>query len=489
MKHRYDAVVVGSGPNGLAAAITLAQGGIDTLLVERSHQPGGGMRSGELTLPGFIHDECSAVHPLAICSPFFRSLDLSRHGLVWLDSPSPVAHVIDEETTVVLERSLHATAARLGEDRDAYGVLFEPFIARAEELFPMLLAPIRVPRHPLLLARFGLQAIRSMCGLAEAHFVAQRASALLAGIAAHAMVPLEALASSSFALVLGLAAHVAGWPIPLGGSRSIANALVAHYRSLGGDIVLGKEILHVNELPLARVYLFDVSPRSLLRIAGDRLATGYKEQLHRYRYGPGIFKVDWALRDPIPWNDPGCRRAITVHLSGTIADVAASTRNVFEGRISDRSPFILVTQPTIIDPSRTPNGAHTAWAYCHVPHGSPVDMLATIEAEMERFAPGFRRSVLARATRNSVEIERYNPNYVGGDINGGLADARQLFFRPTPRLNPYSTSAPDIFLCSSATPPGGGVHGMCGYWAARSALAKRFGRTEGGKAFVACPAP
>jgi phytoene dehydrogenase-like protein len=478
MKQRYDAVVVGSGPNGLAAAITLARCGIESVIVERSERPGGGMRSSELTLPGFIHDECSAVHPLALCAPFFRSLDLGPYGLVWIDSPSCIAHLLDERTTVVLERSLPETAAQLGEDGDAWRRLFAPFVEPAAQLFPMLLAPLRIPKHPFLLARFGLRAIRSMCGLARSYFIGESAPALLAGISAHAMVPLEGIMSSSFGLVLGLAGHVSGWPIPRGGSQSIVDALVGYYRSLGGEIAVGNDVRHLNDLPKARAYLLDVSPRGLLQIAGDRLAASYERRLRRYRYGPGAFKVDWALRDPIPWSDPRCRRAVTVHLSGTIADIARATRDAFEGRMSERAPMIILTQPTIVDPTRTPRGGHTAWAYCHVPHGSSVDMLSAIESEIERFAPGFRASVLARATRNAVELERYDPNYVGGDINSGLSDARQLFFRPMARLDPYSTSAPDIFLCSSATPPGGGVHGMCGYWAARSALRKCFGIRE-----------
>ncbi len=481
---RYDAVIVGSGPNGLAAAITLAEAGLDTAVVEANDTPGGGMRSSELTLPGFVHDVCSAVHPLAVSSPFFRALDLARHGLTWIDSPTPVAHVLDEESTVLLERSLEDTAVGLGEDGDAYRALFQPFVSRADELFPMLLAPLRMPRHPILLARFGLRALRSMSGLAHSRFDGERAPALLAGIAAHAMVPLDALASSSFALVLGLAGHTAGWPVARGGSQAIADALAAHYESLGGEIVVRREVTHLSEVPRARAYLLDVSPRGLLRLAGERLTAGYERRLRRFRYAPGAFKVDWALRDPIPWNDPRCRRAVTVHLSGSLAEIARSTRALHEGRLSLGAPFILVTQPTIVDGSRAPSGAHTAWAYTHVPHGSRIDMLAAVEAEIERFAPGFRARILARTTRDALEIERYNPNYVGGDINCGMADLSQLFFRPMLKYDPYATSAPDVFLCSSATPPGGGVHGMCGYWAARSALAKRFHLPEARHASV-----
>ena len=472
---RYDAVIVGAGPNGLAAAITLASAGLSTLLVERSEVPGGGMRSSGLTLPGFTHDVCSAVHPLGIGSPFFRTLGLERHGLVWVDSPTPLVHVMDDGTATPLERSLDATAEQLGSDGPAYRRLLEPFVREFEPLIRMILAPLRFPARPLLMARFGLSAIRSMCGLARSRFRGERPGALLAGIAAHAMIPLDSLVTASFALVLATAGHAVGWPIARGGSQAIADALVAKYRSLGGEVVLGQHVTHLSQLPEARAYLFDVAAKHLLTIAGDVLSPRYKRRVARFRYGPGVFKVDWALAGPIPWKDPRCARAVTVHLSGNIGHVAAAEAAVHSGRPAER-PFVLLGQPSIVDETRAPAGKHTAWAYCHVPHGSDVDALAAIEAQMERFAPGFRDLVLARSTRNAVEMERYDPNYVGGDINGGLSDLMQLFFRPLLKADPYATSAPNVFICSSSAPPGGGVHGMCGYWAARSALAKRFGK-------------
>ncbi len=472
---RYDAVIVGAGPNGLAAAITLARAGLSTLLVEGSDIPGGGTRSSPLTLPGFTHDVCSAVHPLGAGSPFFRTLGLEEHGLTWIESPTPVAHVMDDGTATPLERSLDATAEQLGRDGASYRNLLQPFVREFQPLIRMILAPLRFPRRPLLMARFGLSAIRSMCGLARSRFRGERPAALLAGIAAHAMIPLDSVVTASFALVLATAGHAVGWPIARGGSQSIANALVSKYRALGGELVLGQHVTHLSQLPEARVYLLDVAARNLLTIAGDVLSSRYKRRVERFRYGPGVFKVDWALSGSIPWRDPHCRRAVTVHLSGNIAQVAAAEAAVHAGRVAER-PFVLLGQPSIVDETRAPDGKHTAWAYCHVPHGSAVDALDAIEAQVERAAPGFRDLVLARSTRNAIEMERYDPNCVGGDINGGLSDLTQLFFRPLLKIDPYATSAPHVFICSSSAPPGGGVHGMCGYWAARSALAKRFGR-------------
>lgn len=469
MKSRYDAVVVGSGPNGLAAAIMLAQAGRETVLIEGSSTAGGGMRSSPLTLPGFIHDVCSAAHPLGVASPFFRSLGLERHGLVWLESPAPLVHLLDDGTPIFLERSVEATAAQFGHDADAYRTLMAPFVERFGDLARDVLTPLRLPRHPSLLARFGFSAVQSMIGLASKRFAGAEAPALLASIAAHAMIPLEWLASASFALVLGVAGHAVGWPLALGGSQAIADALVAHFRSIGGELVVDHPVRSIDELPAAKAYVFDVSPKQLVAIAGDELSPTYTDGALRFRYGPGAFKVDWALSGPIPWKDARVSRATTVHLSGDIDAIAAATRAPHAGRVAGR-PFVLMVQPSIVDPSRAPPGKGTAWAYCHVPSGSTTDLLPTIEARIEEFAPGFRDLVLARSTRNASELERYNPNYVGGDINSGLSNFGQLFLRPMARFDPYTTSAPDIFLCSSSTPPGGGVHGMCGYWAARSVL-------------------
>lgn len=472
---KYDAVIVGAGPNGISAAITLAQVGLSTLLVEAAGEPGGGMRSAQLTLPGLVHDVCSAVHPLGVSSPFFRRLRLERYGLSWVDSPAPLAHVLSDGRAVLLERSVEATAAQLGADAAAYEDMFGPLVERFDALAHMILGPLRFPSSPVLLARFGLSAIRSMCGLGRARFVGYETPALLSGIAAHAMVPLDRAATASFALLLGAAGHAVGWPVARGGSGSLASALVAHYLSLGGDLLLNTPVADLGQLPTARAYLLDVAPNQLLELARSRLSAGYRRRLARFRYGPGVYKVDWALRGPIPWRDARCARAVTVHLSGDMRAIAAAEVAVHAGRLAER-PFVLLGQPCVVDDSRAPPGMHTVWAYCHVPHGSNVDALAAIEAHIEQHAPGFRDLIVARATRNARQMEQHSPNYVGGDINGGISDLPQLFFRPVLSFDPYATAAPDVFLCSSSTPPGGGVHGMCGHWAAKSALRRVFGR-------------
>jgi phytoene dehydrogenase-like protein len=490
MSRSYDAVIVGSGPNGLSAAILLASEGLSTLVIEAHDTAGGGMRSSRtLTLPGFTHDVCSSVHPLGLASPWFRELQLEREGLRWLESPAPIAHLMNDGSAVVLEQSLARTAEQLGRDGPAYRRLFAPFVEQFDRLLPMILAPLRFPADPFLMARFGLRAIRSMRGLARSLFVQPRAGALLAGIAAHAMIPLDQLITSSFALVLGTAGHAVGWPIARGGSQGIADALLARFASLGGELQLGQPITDFAQLPPARAYLFDTGPHALLKIAGERLPSRYRRRAARFRYGPGVFKVDWALRGPVPWRDPSCRRAVTIHLAGDLEQVHAAEAAANAGRLSEQ-PFVLFGQPSLVDDSRAPAGMHTAWAYCHVPHGSELDALPQIEALIERHAPGFRDLVLARATRNAREMEQYNPNCVGGDINTGISDWSQLFFRPILRLDPYATPNPQIYLCSSSTPPGGGVHGMCGYWAARSALAHSFGRRVPGPVRVpAAPLP
>jgi phytoene dehydrogenase-like protein len=470
---KYDAVVVGAGPNGLSAAIELARSGCSVLVVEARSSIGGGARTSELTLPGFFHDVCSTVHPLAAASPFFASLSLERFGLTWIHSPAPLAHVLSNGQAVLLERSLEATLRQLGSDADSYRRLLEPFAERFSELAPMVLSGLRWPESPLLFARFGASALRSLSGLVRTEFRENKAPALLAGIAAHAMVPLGQLATASFALVLASAAHSVGWPVALGGSQAIVSALQARLLEHDGEIVTEFTVAKLHELPPARAYLFDVTPRQLLEIAGSSLSPAYNRRLERFRYGQGVYKMDWALSGAVPWRDPACARAATVHLSGDLADVAAAERSVHAGALPE-APFVLVVQPSLFDGTRAPLGQHTLWAYCHVPRGSELNASSAIEGQIERFAPGFRQLILARRTTNPRELEDYDANYVGGDIAGGASDLGQLFFRPVPSLDPYATSAPDIFLCSSSTPPGGGVHGMCGYWAARSALRRVF---------------
>ncbi|HUS29754.1 MAG TPA: NAD(P)/FAD-dependent oxidoreductase [Kofleriaceae bacterium] len=473
-KQQYDVVVVGSGPNGLAAAVGLAGSGLSTLVIEAKDTPGGGTRTSELTLPGFLHDVCSSVHPLGIASPWFRALGLDK-DVEWIQPPASVAHVLDEQRVVTLERSVDDTAAQMGRDAKAYRALMTPFVERFDELVDMALAPLRFPKAPLLMARFGNDALRSMRGLARVRFRGDEAPALLGGIAAHAMIPLDNLASASFGLLLGLAGHAAGWPIIRGGSRTLTDALLARLYRAGGELELANPIASMDQLPPARAYVFDVTPRQLLAIAGDRLPSAYRARLSRFRYGPGVYKIDWALRGPVPWRDPRCARSATVHLGGTIEQIARAEQAVHDGHLG-APPFTLFVQPSLFDSSRAPSGMHVGWAYCHVPHGSTTDARDAIENRIERFAPGFKDLILARSELSPAQLNAYNANYIGGDINGGLSDLRQLFTRPLAKLDPYATGAPDIFLCSSSTPPGGGVHGMCGYYAARSVLANVFAR-------------
>ncbi|TSK08521.1 MAG: NAD(P)/FAD-dependent oxidoreductase [Geobacter sp.] len=463
-----DAVVVGSGPNGLAAAITLARAGLKVTVVEAAPSIGGGTRSEALTLPGFLHDVCSAIHPLAASSPFFRALPLSEHGLTWLYPEVQLAHPLESDEAALLYRDLAATSARLEKDADRYLALFSPIVAHWEELALDLLAPLHFPQHPVSFARFGLYGLLPATLLGRSAFGGDPARALFAGMAAHSFLPLERPLSGAFGLILGALAHVAGWPVAQGGSGAVSSALASYLRQLGGEIVTGCAINSLAELPAARIVMLDLTARQLERLAGDKLPAAYRRRLAGYRYGPGIFKIDWALNAPIPWRAEGCRRAATVHVGGSAAEIALGEREVCRGAHPER-PFVLVAQPTVVDPSRAPEKKHVAWGYCHVPCGSTFDMTERIEAQMERFAPGFRDLVLARHTRNCVQYQQYNANLIGGDINGGVQDLRQFLCRPT-LFAPYRTPLPGLYLCSSGTPPGGGVHGMCGYHAARLAL-------------------
>ena len=467
MATSYDAIVIGSGPNGLAAAITVAQAGHSVLVREAQRTIGGGTRSAALTLPGFTHDICSAIHPLGVGSPFFKNLPLKDHGLEWIQPPAAAAHPLDDESAVIVERSLDATAAGLGADRDAYLRLMGPLVENWDDLAPTLLGPPRLPPHPLPLARFGMRAMRSASKLARSAFRGERARAAFAGMAAHSILPLEKPATGAFGLVLNVLAHAVGWPFPRGGSQKIADALVSYLRSLGGEVVAGAPVKSLSELPPTRVILCDVTPRQLLALAGDRLMSADQRRLRRYRYGMGVFKLDWALDGPIPWKAAECARAATVHVGGTLDEIAESERAAWDGRHAER-PFVLVAQPSLFDSTRAPEGKHTGWAYCHVPHGSTFDMTGHIEGQIERFAPGFRERILARSVMAPAALESHNANLVGGDINGGAQDLSQLFLRPTWRL--YSTSARGVYICSASNPPGGGVHGMCGYHAAKRAL-------------------
>jgi phytoene dehydrogenase-like protein len=466
----YDAVVVGSGPNGLAAAIRLGQAGLRVVVVEAGSCIGGGARSGELTLPGFTHDICSAIHPLAVGSPFFSTLPLSDHGLDWIEPPLPLAHPFEDGTAAVLHRSLEGTVAILGEDGLAYDRLMRPLVDRWQALANEFLQPmLHWPAHPVLMARFGFRGLPSASWIAKRSFKHEPARALFAGLAAHSFLSLEQLPSSAFAIVLALFGHAVGWPMPRGGSGLISDALARYFRTLGGEIMLDTPVNRLDDGPTAPVKLFEVTPRQFVRIAGDRMTDTYRKRLNGYRYGPGVFKIDYALNAPIPWRANQCSRAGTIHLGGTFDEVAYAERQVMCGAHPDK-PFVLVTQPTLFDPTRAPSGKHIAWAYTHVPNGSTVDMTDRIERQFERFAPGFRDLVLARHTMNCADLERRNPNLIGGDINGGAADLFQLIARPTFSSCPYRTPISGVYLCSASTPPGGGVHGMCGFHAANAAL-------------------
>jgi phytoene dehydrogenase-like protein len=468
----FDVIVVGSGPNGLAAAIAMQLEGLSVLIVEAKDTIGGGLRTAELTLPGFKHDICSAVHPMAIASPFFSSLPLRDYGLTYIQPTLAAAHPFEDGTVAALYRSVLDTAAALGADQTAYQNLVGPLVEDWDKLVGDLLSPLVFPKHPLLLAKFGISALQS-ASIVAGRFSTEKGKGLWAGMAAHAIQPLTNLTTSAIGMVLSAVGHVHGWPIPVGGAQSIASALEAYFVSLGGKIQTGFNVRSIDELPQAKVVLFDVTPKQLLSIAGAELSSLYRWQLKNYRYGMGVFKIDWALSEPIPFKAEEARQAGTVHLGNTFKEIERSERDASDGMANEK-PFVLLSQPSIFDSTRAPEGKHTGWAYCHVPAGSVKDMTTIIEGQVERFAPGFRETILARHTMNTQQVEAYNPNYIGGDINGGMMDISQLYTRPALRISPYRTSKKGLYICSSSTPPGGGVHGMCGYHAARQALSDIF---------------
>jgi phytoene dehydrogenase-like protein len=468
MGKSYDAVVVGSGPNGLAAAIALAKAGKSTLVLEAKKTFGGGCRTAELTLPGFDHDVCSAIHPMAVASPFFASLNLARHGLEWAWPEVSVAHPLADGRASALFRSVEETSNALGPDGAAWTRLFRPFLNHSPELLDETLRPIRGTRHPLLMARFGLRALQS-CESIVRQFKGQEGRALFAGCAAHSFLPLDAIASGSFGLMLALTGHAVGWPCAKGGSQKIIDALVAELCAAGGELQPDVEVRSLRDIPDARAILFDLSPRRISAIAGDHLPQHFRDRLEAFKQGPGVFKVDWALSGPIPWKNSICARAATVHVGGTFEQIAEAESAAWTNHPAAQ-PFVLVAQQSMFDPTRAPAGKHTGWAYCHVPNGCEIDMTDRIEAQMEEYAPGFRDLILARHTLRPRDFEQRNANMIGGDITGGANNLWQLIFRPVVRWDPYSTPNPRLFICSSSAPPGGGVHGMCGYWAAQSVL-------------------
>lgn len=470
-RSRYDAIVVGSGPNGLSAAITLARAGHSVLVVEALSTPGGGMRSVEATLPGYLHDHCSAIHALGVASPFFREVPLEDFGLRWIHPPLPLAHPLEDGRAGVADRSLEATCEGLGADGPAYRRLLGPFVEEVDALLHQTLGPFRLPSRPWLMARFGWLARHAARDLAQRWFAEAPARGLFGGMAAHSILPLTSPLTAAVGLMLSVTAHAQGWPVAQGGSQSIADAMVRYLVSLGGEIVVGRRVEALSELPSSRAVLLDLAPRQVSRLAGEQLPSRFRQKLERFRHGPAAFKLDWALSGPIPWTAEPCRRAGTVHVAGDLEEIVRAERAPWDGVCAER-PFLLVAQQSLFDDSRAPAGKHTGWAYCHVPPACREDVSERIEAQMERFAPGFRDLILARHVTTPGDFEMDNPNFVDGDIAGGVMDAWQLFTRPTARLCPYSTPNPRLFICSASTPPGAGVHGMCGYHAARAVLGR-----------------
>lgn len=468
----YDAVIIGSGPNGLAAGIALSQEGKRVLILEAHKEVGGGTRTAELTLPGFHHDVCSAVHPSGFISPFFKTLPLEKFGLEWIHPEVSVAHPLDNAPAILLKKSIKDTATQLGQDSNRWVSLFEEFVGASDALFKDTMAPLQIPNNPILLSKFGLKGARSAVSFVNSYFKDEQAKALFAGCAGHSILPFDKMLTSAFAMMFVIQGHVTNWPIVKGGSQNLAKALSGYFVSLGGTITTNTRITNFEQLPKAKAYLFDTDPKQLAAICKDELPKSYLNRLHNYKYGPGIFKVDWALSESIPWKDPNCLKASTVHVGGTFNEIAKSEKDMWEGRHSEK-PFLILCQQSEFDATRAPKGQHTGYAYCHVPNGSTKDMTAAIESQIERFAPGFKNIILSRHKTSTKEFQDYNPNYLGGAITGGVSDISQLFTRPVARLNPYSTPNPSIYICSASSPPGGGVHGMCGYYAAKSVLNKK----------------
>lgn len=469
----YDAIIIGSGPNGLAAAIRLAQAGHAVKIFEKADTVGGGTRTQELTLPGFHHDVCSAIHPMAKASPFLKSLPLNEFGLEWIHPEVPVAHPLDDQPAGALFCSLDETVARLDSDGSTYRSLVTPFVDSWDDLLTDILAPFSpIPHNPLLMARFGFQALRSAENFAD-KFDTKKARAVYGGLAAHGIMPFHKTATAAIGFVFCITTHAVGWPYPRGGSHQITKAMAAYFKSLGGEIETGAEITSLDQLPNSSAVFFNTTPRQILDIAEDKLTHSYAKKLRDYEYGSGVFKLDLALSDPIPWKDEVCRKAGTVHVGGTFEEIAASEKASANGRHPEK-PFVLIAQQSLFDKSRAPDEKHTCWAYCHVPNGSTTDMTEPILNQIERFAPGFRDCIIAQHAMNTKAIQAYNPNYIGGDINGGKQDITQLFTRPAGLFDPYHIPNTSMYIASSSTPPGGGVHGMCGFHAAESALQKEF---------------
>lgn len=469
IKSNYDAIVIGSGPNGLSAAIRLAQEGWKVSVLEAAEEIGGGTRTLEMTRPGFAHDICSAVHPMGVISPFFKSLELDKFGLEWIYPELSVAHPLDGEPAVLLAKSIAETAANLGRDEKRYQSIMRPLQKNADALFADILKPLGIPKNPLLMARFGTMALLPALTFSKLILKDKRSRALFAGCAAHSILPFDKFFTSALGLVFLLSGHVVDWPVAKGGSQSIARALAGKFKALGGAISVNSPIKKWADLPSASAYLFDTDPHQLADIAQEQLPASYRKRLKKYHFGPGVFKIDYALSEPIPWYDSNCLKASTVHIGGTMEEIARGEKEAWQGKISEK-PYVLLAQQSQFDSSRSPEGQHTCWAYCHVPHGCEEDMSAVIEHQIERFAPGFRDTILAKASVAPRQFEQYNPNYVGGAVTGGAAHLPQLFTRPLARWNPYGSPNPKIFICSASSPPGGGVHGLCGYYAAESVL-------------------